>query len=399
MSMRSFRAIISTLFSLVMGVTQAQLHPPGSPERGGGTVQGCDTSLHVGFTSQFSGAPYSHLFTADVQPGSTFVTGMVWNCYIDPVLYPYYDIPEMGVTFPGPGDYPVCLTVNAVDAITQLPCSTTTCDLFQPLADSTCASLMPDFTIAAISGPTVTFMDLTAFAAGIELTSWAFGDGVSTAEVTPSHTFDGPGPFQVCLTVTGPGPAYCTATVCKWLYLGPTGVECGTVLDQGFLFLQQENLVGVLDTSFTAGMNTEITWDFGDGYTAEGNVAVHAYPSGQFELCSTVRVWGPLTTDTCISTLCRAVEAYAVAVVEEHATAGVLHTWPNPFSDELAIAGLPPGIIDISIRDACGRLVYQALTQASGPFVTLELPHLAAGTYTLHCTQDDRTLITRALKR
>lgn len=399
MSMSSLRAIISTVFAMVVAMAHGQLHPPGPTERGGGTVQGCDTSLYVGFTSQFNGSPYSHVFSAEVQPGSTFITGTVWSCYIYQQLYQYVDVPEMLVEFPGPGDYPVCLTVNALDAGTQLPCSTTTCDLFQPLADSTCISLVPDFTVSGISGgSTVTFMDLSSFAAGVVGTQWTFGDGVSTADVTPTHTFDGPGPFQVCLTVVGPGPVNCTATVCKWLYLGPPGVACSTVLDQGFLFLQHENLVGVLDTSFTAGLDSDITWDFGDGYTAQGNVAVHAYSTGSFELCSTVRVWGPQTIDTCTSTMCRPVEAYAVAVVEEHAQNGSLHMWPNPFSEQLSIAGLGPGVAEISIHDACGRRVYQALAPLSSPFVTLDLEQLAAGTYTLLCTQGERTEVGRVLK-
>jgi PKD repeat protein len=398
--MCSLRAIPSLIFALAIGLAQAQLHPVGPiEERGGGTVQGCDSSLHVAFTAEITG-PYSYVFSPYVTPGATIVTGNVWSWSdnSDSTLHQLYGEMDLPVVFPNGEEHVVCLTVNAIDAITQQPCSTTTCDLFQPLADSSCISLVPDFTISAIDGSTVTFMDLSSFAAGVQGTYWSFGDGMSTAEVTPSHTFYGPGPFEVCLTVQGPGPVYCTATVCKWLYLGPAGVPCGTVLEQGFLFLQQDNVVGVLDTSFTAGMNTNITWDFGDGYTAEGNVAVHAYSMGAYELCSTVRVWGPLTTDTCTSTMCRTVDAFLGTAIEGQETNGPLHAWPNPFSEELAITGLEAGVAHVRIHDACGRSVYQALAQA-GPLVTLDLSQLAAGTYTLHCMQGGRTNVVRAMKR
>jgi len=397
MIMTKLSPAIPMLFLATTSVAQAQLYPIEREARGGGTIQGCDSSLHVGFSSLIID-PFTYVFNAEVDSGITAVTGSLWSYYTTD-FYQLLGEVDLQIAFPGSGDYPVCLTVNAIDPETQQPCSTTTCDLFQPLADSSCLSLVPDFTIAAVDGQTITFLDQSSFAAALEQLYWSFGDGAFTAQVSPSHTFSGPGPFEVCLTVIGPAPVYCSATVCKWLYLGPTGVDCSVVLDQGYLFLQQEDLVGVLDTSRTSGMNTAVTWDFGDGYIAVGNVAVHAYEAGSYDLCSTVRVWGPLTTDTCISTLCRTVEAYPVAVVDELSEGLLVNAWPNPFSDHLSLSGLEPGMVDIAIHDACGRLVHQAFARTDGPSLTLSLERLAPGAYTVRYAQDARMFIARALKQ
>ncbi len=396
--MVTLRRALLLLLLAATSLVQAQLYPPAhSQARGGGTMQGCDTSLHVGFTSEIVSA-YTHVFTPVVSAGATAITSSNWNYYTTD----WFDLlgeVNLQVAFPGMGDYPVCLTVNAIDADGQQPCSTTVCDLFQPLADSSCASLVADFTIASVDGQTVTFADLSSFATDITQHYWSFGDGASTVQGVAEHSFDGPGPFEVCLTVVGPAPIFCSATTCKWLYLGPSGVECGTVLQQGFLFLQQENLVGVLDTSSTFGMNNAITWDFGDGTVAEGNVAVHAYPQGSFQLCSTVRVWGPLTADTCTSTLCRTVEAIAMVGVAESLGVESLRAWPNPFFDKLTLTGLAPSTADLRIHDACGRVVYQALIPGGSHSLSLNLEALAPGTYILQCSQEGRAYYARAMKQ
>ncbi|MEO8588497.1 MAG: PKD domain-containing protein [Flavobacteriales bacterium] len=383
--MALLRTSLLTVLLAATLLVRGQLYPTEFAARGSGTVQGCDTSLHVGFTSEIVG-PYTYVFSPVVTPGITAITGSVWSYYTTD-FYQLLGEVNLQVAFPGAGDYPVCLTVNAIDPETLLPCSTTTCDLFQPLADASCASLIADFTISAVDGQAVTFADLSSFTATIEQSYWSFGDGTSSVEAMPSHTFDGPGPHEVCLTVVGPAPVHCSTTMCKWLYLGPAGVECSTLLEQGYLLLQQDNLVGVLDTSHTSGMNSAVTWDFGDGTIAEGTVAVHAYDGGSFQLCSTVRLWGPLTTDTCISTLCRTVDAFPAAFVGERADGNDVHTWPNPFTDHLSLSGFTPGVVDIRVDDACGRSVYRALVHTENRSVVLDLGHLDQGTYWVRCTQ------------
>ena len=141
---------------------------------------------------------------------------------------------------------------------------------YDALTDSSCLDLDPDFTLGLINGATITFQDLTTFADQSFSTSWSFDDGAAVAGQQATHTFDGVGPHRICITVTGGTPGYCSATLCKWLYLGPGDAECELFLDPGFLHVSSGQLVGVLDTSVTSGLEHEITWDFGDGTTSQG---------------------------------------------------------------------------------------------------------------------------------
>lgn len=53
-----------------------------------------------------------------------------------------------------------------------------------------------------ISAPTAVFDNLSTSAAGIDSVLWDFGDGTTSTELHPVHTFPGPGTYDVTLTVT-----------------------------------------------------------------------------------------------------------------------------------------------------------------------------------------------------
>ncbi len=64
----------------------------------------------------------------------------------------------------------------------------------------------------------VTFLDQSSMANGQILTwSWDFGDGSSSSEQNPVHTFSAPGTYLVCMTVVAVGPngQNCEGTACQ----------------------------------------------------------------------------------------------------------------------------------------------------------------------------------------
>jgi chitodextrinase len=295
----------------------------------------------------------NYTFAPVVDTGDVTIVGQAWN-YLN--LVPQVDYnPSFTAQFLATGPTPVCFTVDAYDPQFQ-PCSTTACKLVTIYADSICATLIPDFTIANIQGSTVTFEDLSTFDGAITGRSWDFGDASTATAPSPVHTFSGNGPFEVCLTVTGsPG---CVASACKWLYLGPGNIPCPTLLQPGFLSLVFDNTVGVLDTSITTGMSYSVSWDFGDGSTATGPVAYHSYANGGgFSVCETISLWGPLTPDTCVSTICTPVFIATLGVGTE-APVAPLRAWPIPAREQLFVEGLPPDCDRIEVLDALGRVVY-----------------------------------------
>ncbi|HRH38729.1 MAG TPA: PKD domain-containing protein [Flavobacteriales bacterium] len=311
--------------------------------------------------------------------GSTQVQNMSWSFYDG--SFQQSSSPYLQWTFPGQQQWPVCLTVDAYDLIAQEPCSTTVCDLITPLPDPSCTSLQASFSISDVTGSTVTFVDNSTFTGQAPQAIWSFGDGSSiSAQPAPSHEFVGTGPFQVCLTLVGPEPTFCTSTLCQYLYLGPGNVDCPVLVQQGFIMLQLDNLVGVLDTSLTSGMNSRIDWDFGDGALAEGNVAVHAYAtSGQFEVCGTLRTWGPLLADTCVTSLCKGVTPTALAGIATQEQTSTWNIVANPVRDVLVITGrFDRGRVEVF--DAAGRSV-RYLSNYRGQRLEMDVQALDPGLY------------------
>lgn len=386
-----------TLFVLVAWVASAgaQLFRDRSNERGGGLMQTCDTSMHVVIQTTLLN-DYACIFDPQVVPGQTVPNGTVWSYYYNSSLQQAYGS-QLQLTAPWADPYPVCLTVNAYDLQAQQPCSTTVCDMITPVSDVICTTLVADFEIAAIDGQTITFQDMSAFDGVIEQALWSFGDGATTAGLAPTNTFTGSGPFEVCLTVLAGPPYYCASTLCQWLYLGPGNVACAELVEQGYLYLESGNLVGVIDTSRTSGMYSTIDWDFGDGATAIGNMAIHQYGwPGEFQLCGTLRTWGPLLADTCISTVCRTVVPQAVSVREYGAVGYTAR--PNPFTDEVIVTGEGLDHAAITLHDALGRRVGIRNSAAVYDRVIIDVSQLAAGHYTMRIESPLRTAALRLIK-
>ncbi len=380
----------NTLASFVIGLawpiaSLGQVLSGYSLAKGGGTLQTCDTSMHVDFSTAYLDG-YQCQFTPAVTTGSTSVTGAQWDYYnYDSGSWStdYTSAPTIAYFTPQP--YPICYTVQAFDQLASQPCITTVCKLIAPQAFAECAGLTVNFGIAAASAGTITFQDLTQFPAGVvQSTFWSFGDGSSIASSpSPVHTFQGNGPFEVCLTVVGAAPSYCTATLCQWLYLGPTGLPCSEVVSQGFAVLQYENLVGVVDTSHVTGMNARYDWDFGDGAVATGRIVAHAYvPLQSYSLCGTLRAWGPLLSDTCVSTICREVFIMPEVSIAELDRDNARLAWPTPFADALTIAPSPERRT-LVLLDGAGRTVLSRPLAPSAAPSTLPMAHLTPGSYML----------------
>lgn len=380
--MSSHTLPVLILLQLLSASAGAQLYDDQRGIMGGGGWQGCDPSLVVEFEEELSGY-LTYRFIPFVTNGNTIPYSNVWSVY-DGLSFEQYFTDTLTRSFQGPGENLICLTVNAFDLITQQPCSTTTCRLVNILQDTSCSALSVDFELADAQASSITFQDISTFNGELVERTWSFGDGSTGQGAAPSHTYYSSGPFEVCLSVSGPPPIGCTGTVCKWLYLGPVPVPCEQVFEPGFIMVQQEGLVGVLDTSITSGMNYSINWDFGDGSpTEQGRFATHSYAyAGAFQLCSTVRTWGPLLADTCTTTLCREVFVNVLSVADGSEDPVQLFASPNPVPDRLFVSVLPEGIGELVLFDAVGRMVLRHAVTGRGTYV-LDLQSLPGGAYAL----------------
>ena len=164
-------------------------------------------------------------------------------------------------TYSTEGTYNVCLT------ITDSCGSDTTCQLI-----SICDPLNTDFLYQA-TGLSIQMQN--QFTEAISF-FWDFGDGTTSTQQNPLHSFPSSGSYHVCLIEWDE----CTSdTMCKDL------VVCGTVTSD-FSYAQNGNAV-----SFTNNSSNDLftLWDFGDGNASSIENPSHTYTqSGTFDVCLTV---------------------------------------------------------------------------------------------------------------
>ncbi|MEO8734176.1 MAG: PKD domain-containing protein [Flavobacteriales bacterium] len=379
---RPDRILPGLLFAVLSGVLpgsklQAQAPP-------------CD-SLQTATFSHADLGGYLYSF-APTLPVGTSALSTEW-AFLGENLNQYDFAQQPQVTFPSQGDYLVCLRADVLDD-QQAVCTSVHCELVLVPVDPICAGLQPTFTIGVQDG-SITFIDQTVSGEPVQSVTWDLGDGSISTEAAPVHTYPGMGPYQACLTVT---TANCSATACNWVYLGPADVPCDTLLHAAIGVVQYERTVAIFDQSVTSGMNSSIHWDLGDGDTASGSPVIHTYAEdGYFDICGSVALWGPLTTDTCMAQVCQWVSTIqGSAAIDQVASPLALRAFPVPFADELHIEGAAPEA-QWTLVDVLGKVHFAGTVAASGT-TTISGKELSPGVYFVHLTSRSGTVSLRVVK-
>lgn len=213
------------------------------------------------------------------------------------------------------GTYPVKLTVTDSGGLTSSTTKNVTVELPNSLPTAafgfTAADLAVAFDGSASSDPDQTVVGY----------AWNFGDGSSqptSSSPTASHTFPATGTYQVTLTVTDSegGTGSLTRDVAVLAAnVAPVGAFTSTV----------SALSVSVDGSTSTDSDGSIVnwaWDFGDGQTATGATATHAYTAsgtypvklvvtddrgGTQEVTRSIIVWAPSTTNLATDTFGRVV--------------------------------------------------------------------------------------------
>ncbi len=123
---------------------------------------------------------------------------------------------------------------------------------------------------------------------------WDFGDGTTSQLFAPTHLFDHPGYYNVCLTVNYSG---CTNSICNQIKVGIAEPSCDVYIVDSLISANT-----VLLTASANGMSGMYSWDFGDGTTSISNLntITHTYTiPGAYTVCVEA------TGQNCSSTICR----------------------------------------------------------------------------------------------
>jgi PKD repeat protein len=122
---------------------------------------------------------------------------------------------------------------------------------------------------------------------------WNFGDGTTSRDVNPVHSFQSPGIYNVTLTVSGPGGSTnVTQQINAQAASAPVAAFSATP-ETGVLPLR------VTFTNGTTGTVSRYLWDLGDGTTSNNANVVHEYSrAGTYNVILTVTGPGGTSTTT-----------------------------------------------------------------------------------------------------
>ncbi|TET23080.1 MAG: PKD domain-containing protein [Candidatus Stahlbacteria bacterium] len=131
----------------------------------------------------------------------------------------------------------------------------------------------------------VTFTDLSTNAP--TSWSWSFGDGGSSTDQNPQHTYNAPGTYTVRLTATN---ADGSDTETKANYITVTeALQASFTANPSMGYVPLTHRMEVTFTDQSVGNPTSWTWDFGDNGTSTEQNPTHVYTSaGEFTVTLTV---------------------------------------------------------------------------------------------------------------
>ncbi len=181
-------------------------------------------------------------------------------------------------------------TIQIEDAV-NASCSADT-SILMPDCSNPCFGLQSSFAYTLTNEMLqISFTDLSD--GNFDSWGWTFGDGNTSSEQNPIHTYSSSGEYEVCLIVKNTS-LNCTDTFCTNIVIEEY------ICSASFSYEIEGLVVHFSNTSVTSQGLNGIMWDFGDNFGASNLQDVsHEYDSlGQYVVCLTV------LADSCQSTFC-----------------------------------------------------------------------------------------------
>jgi PKD repeat protein len=222
-------------------------------------------------------------------------------------------------TYNAAGTYTVCLRIIRYNAGSNTPCIREICKTIVVTAP---CNMIPDFTwTATAANPlSIEFHNTSTNTVATDSIRWTFGDGSSSNQLNPVHTYATAGTYTVCLRIiryNAGTTTPCVREICKTVVIPPL---CTLVAD----FSSQPDSGNTLRIKFT-NLSVPVTatdslfWNFGDGTTLSGvqgnpNVAnpTHNYANaGNYNVCLVVKKYPTTTNNPCIKYTCKNIVVFA----------------------------------------------------------------------------------------
>ncbi len=188
--------------------------------------------------------------------------------------------------FTGTGSYTISLQVTNSSGCSDTFSSTTSINL-PPVANFTATT--------ACHGQPTQFTDLSIANAPVIVSYlWDFGDGMTSAQQSPVHTYSYAGLYNVALVVVN-------SNGCRDTIIQPVTVRIRPVAAFSADTVVQGNPTQFTDLSYVAGPGVIVSrlWNFGDGQTSNAVNPAHTYGGpGTYQVNLTVTEQNGCTQDT-----------------------------------------------------------------------------------------------------
>ncbi len=245
--------------------------------------------------------------------------------------------------------------------------------------------------------------------------SWDFGDGTTSEEQNPAHTFAADGLYVVTLSIVTDN---CESTSAMLVVAGANvnyEDECFALFipifaDENPFFEDSLGLEGVLFLNLSSTFDGTAAWDFGDGSTSTDYMPFHNYAeNGTYEVTLTMT-----SPDGCTSTYTATVNitsneflgspqySLTTATPDVNTAIQKVTAYPNPTTNNVNIKFTLPqaGDYSLQILDINGRVL--TTTTANGVagmnIKTVKMNNLGNGMYFIKITSGQTSVSTKVVK-
>lgn len=231
---------------------------------------------------------------------------------------------------------------------------------------------------------------------------WDFGDGDTSTQQGPQHTYSHPGMYYVCVTTMRFDG--CISKVCDTIYVSTDStLACHADFDYT---LYPDSFDGVnriaVFNNLSTGNHLIYHWSFGDGDMSNSESPIHYYDSnGVFYVCLVVRD----TAGTCFDTICKSVYIVNDTTTGMSTLSNSLNdfkVYPVPFNDALKIRFTSRTDKPVSIRiyNTLGILQHEEARPANTGTNEYEVnaERLVKGVYFIELSNGDGTITKRTIK-